>query len=49
MKINSVNTFHRHDNVMNDKLCKILLDKDNVLPDIPEAKDAENLLDIYDL
>lgn len=29
------------ENILNDKLCKILLDKDHILPEIPEATDEE--------
>lgn len=30
---------HAKEHIMDDKLCRILLDKDNILPDIPEATD----------
>lgn len=29
------------ENILNDKLCKILLDKENILPEIPEATDKD--------
>lgn len=32
---------HAKDNILNDKLCKILLDKENILPEIPEATDED--------
>ena len=32
---------HAKEHITDDKLCKILLDKDNILPDIPEATDED--------
>lgn len=32
---------HAKENILNDKLCKILLDKDNCLPDIPNSTDED--------
>lgn len=32
---------HAKENILNDKLCKILLDKDNLLPEIPESTDED--------
>lgn len=32
---------HAKENILNDKLCKILLDKENILPEIPEASDED--------
>lgn len=32
---------HAKENIMADKLCKILLDKENILPEIPEATDED--------
>ncbi|MBQ3512264.1 MAG: aminoglycoside 6-adenylyltransferase [Lachnospiraceae bacterium] len=32
---------HAKEHIRDDKLCKILLDKDNILPDIPEATDED--------
>ena len=32
---------HTKENILNDKLCRILLDKENILPDIPEASDRD--------
>lgn len=32
---------HAKENILNDKLCKILLDKDNLLPKIPESTDED--------
>ena len=32
---------HAKENILNDKLCKILLDKDNLLPAIPESTDED--------
>lgn len=32
---------HAKENILNDKLCQILLDKDNLLPEIPESTDED--------
>lgn len=32
---------HAKENIVNDKLCQILLDKDNLLPEIPESTDED--------
>jgi len=32
---------HAKEHIVDDKLCKILLDKDNILPDIPNATDED--------
>lgn len=32
---------HAKENIRNDKLCKVLLDKDSLFPDIPEATDED--------
>lgn len=32
---------HAKEHILDDKLCKILLDKDNILPDIPKATDED--------
>ncbi len=32
---------HAQEHIGDDRLCKILLDKDNILPDIPESTDAD--------
>ena len=32
---------HAKEHILDDKLCKILLDKENILPDIPEATDGD--------
>lgn len=32
---------HALENILNDKLCEILLDKDGILPDIPKATDKD--------
>lgn len=32
---------HAKEHIMDDKLCEILLDKDNLLPDIPQATDED--------
>lgn len=36
-----VSIIHAKENIMNDKLCKILLDKDNLLLRIPESTDED--------
>ena len=37
LHVESIN--HARANILNDSLCKVLLDKDNCLPDIPESSD----------
>lgn len=32
---------HAREHILDDKLCKILLDKDNILPDIPKSTDKD--------
>ena len=32
---------HAKENILNDKLCKVLLDKDNLLPEVPESTDED--------